>query len=99
MRRRGARSVSAAWAGERPLILGGDLNLRPRDSDVYATLAERFELLGPTAQDSLDHLLCRGLEVETAASSWPPERRELEASGRAIRLSDHAPVSARFTLL
>lgn len=93
-----AAERSTAWAGPRPLILGGDLNLRPRDSDVYATLAGRFGLAGPTAQGSLDHLLCRGLEIETPPHAWPLRCRELDADGRAITLSDHAPVSACFAL-
>lgn len=93
-----AAQRATAWAGPRPLILGGDLNLRPRDSDVYETLAGRFGLVGPTSQGSLDHLLCRGLEAETAPRSWPVERRELDADGRTIRLSDHTPVDVRFIL-
>jgi hypothetical protein len=27
---------------------------------------------------------------------WPAERRELQVEGKALRLSDHAPVQARF---
>ena len=30
-----------------PLILGGDLNVRPRDSEIYHELAERFGLASP----------------------------------------------------
>jgi endonuclease/exonuclease/phosphatase family metal-dependent hydrolase len=93
-----AAERSTAWAAGRPLILGGDLNLRPRDSGIYETLAGRFGLAGPTSPSSLDHLLHRGLSVEEPPRAWLPERRELDADGRAIRLSDHAPVSARFAL-
>jgi hypothetical protein len=41
-------------------------------------------------------VLVRGLEVVTAPAQWPPERRELSLDGKALRLSDHAPVEARF---
>ncbi len=83
-------------AGEAPLLLGGDLNLRPRDTGVYEALAERFGLAPPTASDSLDHLLIRGLRVVAAPTRWPPERREVRSRGSAIRLSDHPPVEAAF---
>ena len=47
-------------------------------------------------REAIDHLLCRGLEVLEPPTAWPPERRELPLDGRALRLSDHAPVQARF---
>jgi endonuclease/exonuclease/phosphatase family metal-dependent hydrolase len=83
------------WARGAPLLLGGDLNLRPRDSSVYRDL-ERLGLRRPTAPDSLDHLLGRNLTPVRAASAWPAERREVRSRGLAIRLSDHAPVDAVF---
>lgn len=85
------------WAAGAPAVLGGDLNVRPRDSSVFRELAERFGLTGPTASDSLDHLLTTGLEVVEVARAWPPEHRELRCEGLALRLSDHAPVEAMFT--
>jgi endonuclease/exonuclease/phosphatase family metal-dependent hydrolase len=92
-----AAEHAADWAAEAPLIIGGDCNVRPRDSRVYQELERRFGLCCPTAPTSLDHLLARGLEVVDEPAAWPPERREvLAAGGRAIRLSDHAPVSAAF---
>ncbi len=84
------------WAGSTPLILGGDLNLRPAETNVYETLAERYGLVGVTAPDALDHLLTRGLEPAGRPEQWSPERREVTSQGLAIRLSDHAPVEARF---
>jgi endonuclease/exonuclease/phosphatase family metal-dependent hydrolase len=87
------------WAAESPLILGGDLNVRPRESAVYEELADRFGLAAPTAPGSLDHLLVRGLEVVRAPAAWPPERREVPWKGGVrVRLSDHAPVEATFAL-
>jgi endonuclease/exonuclease/phosphatase family metal-dependent hydrolase len=84
------------WAGAAPLVFGGDLNLRPDDSGIYAELERRFGLTVPTAPDALDHLLVRGLEVTAGPAAWPPMRREVASGGLAIRLSDHAPVEATF---
>jgi endonuclease/exonuclease/phosphatase family metal-dependent hydrolase len=94
-----AAERSLDWASSSPLILGGDLNIRPRDSAIFDELAERFGLASPTAPDSLDHLLAHGLAPVEPPGPWPPERREVPASGGLrIRLSDHAPVEATFEL-
>jgi endonuclease/exonuclease/phosphatase family metal-dependent hydrolase len=87
------------WAGDAPLLFGGDLNLRPaQDPGVFERLREELGLAAPTAPDAIDHLLGRGLAVVDRPVAWPPERRELPLDGRALRLSDHAPVEARFSL-
>jgi endonuclease/exonuclease/phosphatase family metal-dependent hydrolase len=95
------------FARGRPLVFGGDLNVRPRSSSVFWELEHRFQLSGPTAADAIDHLLVRGLEVLEPPHRWPPERHELpleEAGSTALqpalrlRLSDHAPVEALFGL-
>jgi endonuclease/exonuclease/phosphatase family metal-dependent hydrolase len=92
-----AAEAASAWAGDSPLIFGGDLNLRPaEDPAVFAELSERFDLTGTTAPGAIDHLLIRGLEAKEPPTPWPPERRELQRDGLALRLSDHAPVQARF---
>jgi endonuclease/exonuclease/phosphatase family metal-dependent hydrolase len=92
-----AAGAAVDWAGESPLLFGGDLNLRPnRNPEVFDELHERFGLAGPTAPDAIDHLLVRGLDVVEPPAPWPPERRELDADGYALRLSDHAPVEATF---
>lgn len=86
------------WAGERPLLLGGDLNLRPAENpDVFEKLGKRFGLAPPTAPRAIDHLLARGMEVVQPPTPWPPERREARQGERALRLSDHTPVEARFS--
>ncbi len=90
---RGA-AAAVSWSGGDPLVFGGDLNLRPHETDVYDRLASRFGLAAPTAPGSLDHLLARGLEIAEPAAAWAPERREVIEGGLAIRLSDHAPVAA-----
>lgn len=85
-----------AWAGA-PLVLGGDLNVRPRDSPVFEQLAADFGLGPPTAPDSLDHLLAAGLRVVAAPAACPPEAREVHRpDGLRLRLSDHAPVAGTF---
>jgi endonuclease/exonuclease/phosphatase family metal-dependent hydrolase len=95
---RGAAAASE-WAGDAPLIFGGDLNLRPaEDPEAFERLAADFGLDSPTTgPKKIDHVLVRGLEVAAAPAPWPPERRELRLDGKALRLSDHAPVEARFT--
>jgi endonuclease/exonuclease/phosphatase family metal-dependent hydrolase len=81
-----AAERAVEWAGETPLVFGGDLNLRPSSHpEVFEQLAQRFDLSPPTAPDEIDHLLARGLEVVQA-----PRR------GPALRLSDHAYVTASF---
>ena len=93
-----AAERSVEWAADTPLVFGGDLNLRPAESDVYEQLAQGFGLRGPTAPDSLDHLLVRGLTPVTPVRTWDPEQREVTEDGLAIRLSDHAPVVAALEL-
>jgi endonuclease/exonuclease/phosphatase family metal-dependent hydrolase len=95
------------FARGRPLVFGGDFNLRPRSSPILSDLEDRLQLAGPTANDAIDHLLVRRLEVLEAPHRWPPERHELPSGepesspSRAplrLRLSDHAPVEAVFGL-
>lgn len=104
-----AAAAATEWAGEAPLLFGGDFNLRPKtDAGVFDELRERFGLAGPTGPGAIDHLLVRGLEVVDRPTPWPPERREVRElaaptterlvreDGLALRLSDHAPVEGRF---
>jgi endonuclease/exonuclease/phosphatase family metal-dependent hydrolase len=91
-----AAEHAIGWAGVTPLLFGGDLNLRPAETDVYAQLRHHFALVGLTGPDALDHLLVRGLTATDGPAAWAPERREVRAGELAIRLSDHAPVVASF---
>ncbi|HET8566048.1 MAG TPA: endonuclease/exonuclease/phosphatase family protein [Solirubrobacterales bacterium] len=93
-----AARAADEWAAGSPLVFGGDLNLRPaKQPRVFARLRDEFGLASPvTAPEAIDHVLCRGLEVVEAPAQWPPEKRELQREGRALRLSDHAPVQATF---
>jgi endonuclease/exonuclease/phosphatase family metal-dependent hydrolase len=94
-----AAEAAVGWAGDSPLLFGGDLNLRPgEDPGIFEELEQRFELAGATGPRAIDHLLSRGLTVVTPPAPWPPEDREPRTEGRAaLRLSDHAPVQASFT--
>jgi endonuclease/exonuclease/phosphatase family metal-dependent hydrolase len=92
-----AARAAAEFADSAPLVFGGDLNLRPAEQPaVFERLREDFGLAAPTGPKAIDHLLTRGLEVLEPPTAWPPRRRELPLDGRALRLSDHAPVQARF---
>jgi hypothetical protein len=98
---RRAAEAAADWAGDAPLVLGGDFNMRPETSrELFAELEHEFGLGPPTGPSSIDHLLSRGLTTVTAPIAWSAGRRELEvawkAGRRRIRLSDHAPVEAVF---
>jgi endonuclease/exonuclease/phosphatase family metal-dependent hydrolase len=94
-----AAGIATEWAGEAPLLFGGDLNLQPAKSgEVFDELRERFGLATPTAPSAIDHLLARGLEMVERPRRWPDERREVRRDGLALRLSDHSPVEATFAL-
>jgi endonuclease/exonuclease/phosphatase family metal-dependent hydrolase len=91
-----AAEAAASWAGDDPLIFGGDLNVTPDESGVFDELARRFDLRPPTGPHAIDHLLSQGLEILEPPTAWPDEARQVPDGDRAIRLSDHAPVRARF---
>jgi endonuclease/exonuclease/phosphatase family metal-dependent hydrolase len=104
--RKAAGEVEAAakraveWAAGASLVFGGDLNLRAsQNPETFAGLRDRFGLAEPTPSESIDHLLVRGLTVVEPPRPLPPVERELhQPDGRVLRLSDHAPVEARFAL-
>ena len=87
--------LAAEWAGETPLLYGGDLNLRPeRAPEAFAELRSRFGLDGDAPPAAIDHLLARG-----ARPLGPPVARHAELrrrDGLLLRLSDHAYVTAAF---
>jgi len=93
-----AAERACEWAGDAPLLIAGDFNIRPGESGVFEELASAHAIEGATAADAIDHILSRGLEVVEPARRWPPSRREVEQGGLAIRLSDHAPVEAEFAV-
>jgi endonuclease/exonuclease/phosphatase family metal-dependent hydrolase len=92
-----AARQAVEWAGEQPLIFGGDFNLRPNDRpDVFELLERELGLFGQPLASGIDHLLARGQRLEDGPSVWPPEQREVAYGDRRLRLSDHAPVEATF---
>ena len=99
-----AATTAVAWAAGRPLVFGGDLNLRPATSAaLFDELAREDGFSAPTAANVIDHLLGRGLAVVEPPQRWDPQRREVPdptpvAGGPRlpVRLSDHAPVEAVF---
>jgi endonuclease/exonuclease/phosphatase family metal-dependent hydrolase len=72
------------FAGERPLIVGGDLNLRTplAPSPGIAHVARR----------DVDHVFARGLAAVGHAEVLP---RDLSLGGRRVELSDHPPLRVR----
>ena len=91
-----AAVAASGLAGAGPLVFGGDLNLRPATSpDLFARLAERHGLTGPTAPRAIDHLLVAGMGSQPEAVELPVSWRELPdgASGLRLRLSDHPAVA------
>ena len=93
-----AARAALGWAAGSPLLFGGDLNLRPgKQPPVFERLRNEFGLVPadrarpPSTTSSAAASRC----VEPPRA-WPPEQRELPLDGRALRLSDHAPVQARF---
>jgi endonuclease/exonuclease/phosphatase (EEP) superfamily protein YafD len=93
-----AAASAVEWSEGDPLVFGGDMNLRPgQHPAVFAELRERFGLGEPTGPKVIDHLLARGLTLVEPARQLAPEERELpERGGIRLRLSDHAPVVARW---
>ena len=101
-RREAATAAGSAvrWSGNAPLLFGGDLNLSPRSApEAFEELQARHGLGPPTAPGAIDHLLARGLRVVEPPRALPDAGREVPGpDGLSLRLSDHAPVVARFAL-
>ncbi|MBA2793300.1 MAG: endonuclease/exonuclease/phosphatase family protein, partial [Thermoleophilaceae bacterium] len=93
-----AAERAVGFAGGDPLVLGGDLNLRPSEEPAaFAELERRYGLERPTAPRSIDHVLARGLDVLEAPRALPAAARQAPGPhGLALQLSDHAPVIASF---
>lgn len=90
-----AAGVAVAFAGEAPLVLGGDFNARPGRGDLFDRLEREFGLTGPTGPGAIDHLLVRRVPAADPPVAWPPERRDVPDRdfNLMIRLSDHPPVT------
>ena len=96
-----AARTATEWAGERAAALRRRpqpaARREPRPSSPSCATASA-SITPTTAPGAIDHLLARGLEVVEPPAPWPPERREVRQGELAVRLSDHAPVEARFAL-
>jgi endonuclease/exonuclease/phosphatase family metal-dependent hydrolase len=90
-----AAETATGWAHGAPLLLGGDFNLRPQSTNVFAALTQRG-FSAPTAPDSIDHLLGHGMTPVDPSRPRSPEGRELPYEDLALRPSDHSPVEAVF---
>jgi endonuclease/exonuclease/phosphatase family metal-dependent hydrolase len=92
-----AAQTAVEWSAGRPLILGGDFNVRPAEQPwLYQRLREDgfSQSTGPRL---IDHLLARGARVIEVPHQLPAERREVAAGdAERVRLSDHAVVVAAF---
>ena len=93
-----AAEAAVGWAGDSPLLFGGDLNLRPaEDPGIFEELRSgASNSPEPPARARSTTCFLAGSTVVTPPAPWPPEARELRTEGRALRLSDHAPVHANF---
>ena len=94
-----AAAHAVEWSGGDPLVFGGDTNLRPaRTPAAFIELRERFGL-GDAHGAARDRPPPRPRPRRggAAARGCAPEERELpRGDGLRLRLSDHAPVIARF---
>ena len=95
-----AARAACAWSAERPLVFGGDLNLRMAEvPDAFDRLRADLALEGARTGRAIDHLLARGLRTRAAPEPLPAARREIrDPGGRLVRLSDHAPVVATYDI-
>ena len=93
-----AAQAASSWAGDAPLVFGGDLNLRMTElPDVFARLADELGLRGARPGRAIDHLLVRGLTTIREPQPLAAESRDvMQPDGRFIRLSDHLPVTADY---
>jgi endonuclease/exonuclease/phosphatase family metal-dependent hydrolase len=88
-----AAEHAVAWAGDDPLLFGGDLNA----PDSYDELCERFGF-GPLPEPkTIQYLFGRGLEIVDPPTELAIEAREVPGPrGRRLCLSDHPIIVARF---
>lgn len=71
-----------AWAGDSPLVFGGDLNLR--EPQIPAALAH-------VASRDVDHLFARGFQIRSPSRLL---ERAVTLGATPVELSDHLPILA-----
>lgn len=94
-----AAAIAGGEASGRPIVFGGDLNVRPRSAPgLFELLAGDHDLKLPDGADpgSIDQVLGSGADPGTV-EVLRPELREFrdDETGLVARLSDHDPVMAR----
>jgi endonuclease/exonuclease/phosphatase family metal-dependent hydrolase len=94
-----AANAAREWSRDKPLLLGGDFNVRPAEQPwIYEHLAANG-FSGPTGPKLIDHLLGCAMTMVEEPHQLPAERREIAAGDvPRVRLSDHAVVVASFDL-
>ena len=86
-----AARAAIVWSEGRPLVLGGDFNVRPAEAPwLFERLARGYRFAGSTRPRAIDHLVARGLELGDEARPLP------RVSRAGLTLSDHEPLLARF---
>lgn len=88
-------SLSLAWAGDSPLLLGGDLNLREPRAPAGEPPGE--PRLSHAAGNGVDHLFVRG-PLRSSGSSALVLDRAAAIEGGKVLLSDHEPLLAELGL-
>ncbi len=92
-----AADIATDRARDRPLLLGGDFNVRPEEDPALYDDLERHDELRPRVAGSIDQLLARGAEPLDPPGIIPPAMREVrDPSGLLLRLSDHPVVAGLF---
>lgn len=86
------------WSAGRPLVFGGDFNVRPvTEPWIYDRLRDGYGFTDPTGPQLIDHLLVRDLHVREKPRQLPSASHDVRLpGGESTRLSDHAPVAAVF---
>lgn len=76
--------LALPWAGDAPLVVGGDLNLREPHAPSPA--------ITHVATRDVDHVFVRGLRAQEATQRPDRSIRRLTGEGPALELSDHPPL-------
>jgi endonuclease/exonuclease/phosphatase family metal-dependent hydrolase len=94
-----AARAALDWSGGRPLLLGGDFNVRPEEQPWLFDRLAADGFSGPTGQRTIDHLVVHGMTAVEPPRQLPAERREVAVGDvKRVRLSDHEVVVATFDM-
>ncbi len=95
-----AAEIAGEWAGAGPLLLGGDLNVRPEeDPGLYRDLERRHGLRTRARRPRSTRCWPAVPRRATPPAILPPASREVrDRSGLLLRLSDHPVVAGSFSM-